>query len=287
MGLDAALDVVPDRTDGQFAFEGSEGGFYFGKLHILTPEGVGIHGIEIGAQQIGALAQLGSPQTRLIPRPQQPAAAVFNRAEHGPALGITLFETAKPTFDFARVLKPSARYNAAQSAQRAVQSRELASQDSRFLFGPLQTARQDKGLSTFFKKLNAHPGLSSHLLPVALKPIFDSFEVVLTRFTLLEFGKSENVVQLLWRTSTFSLIIKYVALRTVESTSATDVFSSQARQRLPLSTDRPKHSGGGEGAPRDHCNTWPSRCFAREWTSKSLQKISEKLQMHAKLRNFG
>ena len=68
MGLDAALDVVPDRTDGQFAFEGSESGFHLSKLDVLTPEGVGIHGIEISAQQIGALAQLGSPQARLIPR---------------------------------------------------------------------------------------------------------------------------------------------------------------------------------------------------------------------------
>ena len=32
MSLDAALDVVPDRTDSQFAFEGTEGGFHFGKL---------------------------------------------------------------------------------------------------------------------------------------------------------------------------------------------------------------------------------------------------------------
>ena len=76
MSLDAALDVVPDRTDSQFAFEGTEGGFHFGKLHVLTPEGVGIHGIEIGAQQIGTLAQLGSPQARFIPRPQQLATAV-------------------------------------------------------------------------------------------------------------------------------------------------------------------------------------------------------------------
>ena len=117
MGLDAALDVVPDRTDGQFAFEGSESGFHFSKLDVLTPEGVGIRRIEIGAQEIGALTQLGSSQARLIPRPQQLAAAVFNRAEHGPALGITLFETAKPTLDFARVLESSARHNTTQSAQ--------------------------------------------------------------------------------------------------------------------------------------------------------------------------
>ena len=73
MGLDATLDAVPDRTDGQFTFKGTEGGFHFGKLHVLTPEGVRVHRIEIGAQQIGALAQLGSPQTRFIPGPQQPA----------------------------------------------------------------------------------------------------------------------------------------------------------------------------------------------------------------------
>ena len=44
MGLHAALDAVPDRTDGQFTFEGSEGGFHFGKLHVLMPEGVGVMG---------------------------------------------------------------------------------------------------------------------------------------------------------------------------------------------------------------------------------------------------
>ena len=57
MSLDAALDAVPDRTDGQFALESPEGGFYFGELHVLTPESVGVHGIEIGAQEIGALTQ--------------------------------------------------------------------------------------------------------------------------------------------------------------------------------------------------------------------------------------
>ena len=50
-------------------FESPEGGFYFGELHVLTPESVGVHGIEIGAQEIGALTQLGSAQTRLVPRP--------------------------------------------------------------------------------------------------------------------------------------------------------------------------------------------------------------------------
>jgi hypothetical protein len=112
----------------------------------LTPEGVGIHGIEIGAQQIGALTQFGAPQACLIPRPQQPAAAVFNHAEQGPAFGITFFETPKPTFDFARVLESPALYRAAQSAQRAVQTGELTSQDSGFLFGSLQAACQDEGL---------------------------------------------------------------------------------------------------------------------------------------------
>src|SRR4029077_6211828 len=169
MGLDAALDVVLDRTDSQLAFEGTKGSFHFGKLHVLTPEGVGIHGIEIGAQQISALTQLGSPQARLVPRPQEPAAAVFNHAEHGPAFGITFFQTAKPTLDFTRVLESPALYRAAQSAQRAVQTGELTSQDSGFLFGSLQAARQDEGLCALCKKLDAHPRLSGDLLPVALK----------------------------------------------------------------------------------------------------------------------
>src|SRR5258705_10349667 len=111
MSLDTALYAVPDRTDGQFAFEGTEGGFDFGKLHVLTPKGIRIHGIEIGAQQIGALAQLGSPQARLIPRPQQPATALLDRTEHGPALGITLFEATEPTLDFVGVFEPSTSHN--------------------------------------------------------------------------------------------------------------------------------------------------------------------------------
>jgi hypothetical protein len=104
---------VPDWTDSQFAFEGPEGCFHFGELHVLAPEGVGVHGIEIGAQKIGALAQLGSPQARLIPRPLQLGTLMFDRAKHGPALGITLFETAKPTLDFACVFEPSLGHNTA------------------------------------------------------------------------------------------------------------------------------------------------------------------------------
>ena len=95
MGFDAALEAVPDWTDGQFAFEGSKGGFHFGQLHVLVPECIGVHGIEIGAQEIGALAQLGSPQARFIPRPGELATSMFHRAEHGPALGITLFESGR------------------------------------------------------------------------------------------------------------------------------------------------------------------------------------------------
>ena len=127
MGLDAALDAVPDGTDDQFALESPEGGFYFGELHVLTPESVGVHGIEIGAQEIGALTQLGCAQTSLIPRPQELAPSMFHRAEHGPALGITLFEPAKPALDFACVLESSAGHHAAQGAQRAVQTHELIS----------------------------------------------------------------------------------------------------------------------------------------------------------------
>jgi hypothetical protein len=52
---------------------------------------------------------------------------MFNRAEHGPALGITLFESAESALDFGRILEASASYNAAQSAQRAVQTHELIS----------------------------------------------------------------------------------------------------------------------------------------------------------------
>ena len=94
---------------------------------------------------------------------------LFDHAEHGPASGITFFETAKPAFDFTRVLKPPALYSAAQSPQRAVQTGELTSQDSGFLLGSLQAARQDEGLCALCKKLDAHPRFSGDLLPVALK----------------------------------------------------------------------------------------------------------------------
>src|SRR4029450_975395 len=113
MSLDAALDAVPDRTDSQLGFEGPEGGCHLGKLHVLPPERVGIHGIEIGAQEIGALAQLGSPQARLIPRPQQLAAPMFDRAEHRPALRIAFFAPTEPTRDFACVLDSAAEHTTA------------------------------------------------------------------------------------------------------------------------------------------------------------------------------
>ena len=38
---------------------------------------------------------------------------MFNLAEHGPALGITLLESTKSALDFGRVLEASASYNAA------------------------------------------------------------------------------------------------------------------------------------------------------------------------------
>jgi hypothetical protein len=63
----------------------------------------------------------------------------------------------------------------------------------------------------------------------SLTLIFYSFGAILTRFTLLEFAKIENVVQLLKGECIFVLIRKYCALRGVESTSARDVFPSQAR----------------------------------------------------------
>ena len=71
---------------------------------------------------------------------------MFDRAEHGPALGITLFEPAKPTLDLACVLESTAGHDAAQSAQRAVQTRELTSQHGRLLPGSLEAACQDEGL---------------------------------------------------------------------------------------------------------------------------------------------
>ena len=60
---------------------------------------------------------------------------MFHRAEHGPALGITLFEPAKPALDFACVLESSAGHHAAQDAQRAVQT--LESPEGGFYFGEL------------------------------------------------------------------------------------------------------------------------------------------------------
>jgi hypothetical protein len=70
---------------------------------------------------------------------------------------------------------------------------------------------------------------SGHDQAVLFKLIFYSFGAILTRFTLLEFAKIENVVQLLKGECIFVLIRKYCALRGVESTSARDVFPSQAR----------------------------------------------------------
>ena len=126
MGLDAALDVVPDGTEGQFTFEGSEGGFHT----LRSVARIGARGHRGPWDRDWCArdrrpAQLGSPQTRFIPRPRELATSMFHRAEHGPALGITLFESAKSALDFAWVLEASASHNAAQRTQRAVQAGEL------------------------------------------------------------------------------------------------------------------------------------------------------------------
>ena len=65
MSLDAALDTVPDGTDGQFAFEDAEGGFHFGKLHILTPEGVRMMGSRLVRSKLAPWRSL-APRRRAL-----------------------------------------------------------------------------------------------------------------------------------------------------------------------------------------------------------------------------
>ena len=73
MSLDAALDAVPDRTDGQFALESPEGGFYFGELHVLTPESVGVRSTS-GSESACRLNQITNCSSSCragYPRPAQ------------------------------------------------------------------------------------------------------------------------------------------------------------------------------------------------------------------------
>ena len=114
MGQDAALDAMPNRTDGQFAFEGPEGCFKFCKLNVLTPKGIRVHGIEISAPANRRPDAGLAPRRRaLFQDHNRRPLAVFDFAKHRPGLGITLFETTKSTFDFACIFEPSASHNAA------------------------------------------------------------------------------------------------------------------------------------------------------------------------------
>ena len=49
MGLHTRLQLMEQGPDGQFAFQGAEGSFGFGQLHVLRPEFFGRAGLQIGA----------------------------------------------------------------------------------------------------------------------------------------------------------------------------------------------------------------------------------------------
>jgi len=60
VGLNAALLLMPDRTNGKLAFVNPEGGLGLGELDVGAPQGGRIPVRQIGAQHVTALGQCGA-----------------------------------------------------------------------------------------------------------------------------------------------------------------------------------------------------------------------------------
>jgi hypothetical protein len=56
VGLDAFLGLVEDRPNGQVVLDLLEGLFDLGELDVELPQGIGLVGREVGAQQVSALS---------------------------------------------------------------------------------------------------------------------------------------------------------------------------------------------------------------------------------------
>jgi hypothetical protein len=106
VGFDPLGSEVPDRTDGQIAFECADDGFNLGKLNVLAPEFGRITLLQVGAQQIGSVATGSQAQFVAIPLPAQ--TRVLKTDFHvSPGLLVTLLESAHLEKDFGRVFKPA------------------------------------------------------------------------------------------------------------------------------------------------------------------------------------
>ncbi len=68
MGLDAVLELMEQRPTRQLAFQGAEGAFGLGQLDVLRPRFLRGLSLEIGAQQIRALARI-APDAPLLDQP--------------------------------------------------------------------------------------------------------------------------------------------------------------------------------------------------------------------------
>ena len=66
VGFDPLGGEVPDRPDGQVAFERTENGFDFCKLCMVRD---GIAALKVGSQQVGPVAAGGQAQRVAIPPP--------------------------------------------------------------------------------------------------------------------------------------------------------------------------------------------------------------------------
>jgi hypothetical protein len=72
VGLDAALELVVDRTEVEVVLQRLEGGLDLDELDVEAPEVGGIAAAQVGAQQIAAFAAAGGPQLVAVDRVGEP-----------------------------------------------------------------------------------------------------------------------------------------------------------------------------------------------------------------------
>ena len=74
MGLDAVVELVIDRPDGEIAFQLLEGLLDLGELDVKAPQAGRVIVLQVGAQQVAAFAAPGSSSTRM-PKAARPSPA--------------------------------------------------------------------------------------------------------------------------------------------------------------------------------------------------------------------
>jgi hypothetical protein len=136
---------VPDRADGQIAFERTKNGFDFAKLDVLGPKLRRIAALQVSAQRVGPITTGCQAQSIAIPSPAQ-AQVLEVDFEVGPSSTLTLFESSQMYKNLGVIFEPAVAKDSPQPDQIAHQAAHQAGTDRTFFLCAGSTASQHIGL---------------------------------------------------------------------------------------------------------------------------------------------